>query len=85
MAFPVFSGMSTGCGHELENKIHVIGFPDPDAEQVWEASIKQLRVWLCSQQTYRDVMEAIIQGLENWHHPPNPTTTKDFAAEGWDD
>jgi len=30
-------------------------------------------------------MDAIIQGLDHWHHPPNPTTTIDFMAEGWDD
>jgi len=82
MAFPVFSGMSTGCGHELENKIHVIGFPDPDAEQVWEASLKQLQVWLQAQQTYWAITNAMIQGLDHWHHPPNPTTTTDFVAEG---
>jgi len=71
------------CGYDPEDKIHVICCPYPEAEKTWDASLKQLQVWLCSQQTYWPIMDAIIQGIATWQHPLNSGASSDFAAEGW--
>jgi len=71
------------CGHEPEDNYHIIQCPAPEVEKAWEDSLKQLQVWLHSQQTYWLITDTIIQGLSAWHCLPNAGTNTDFGANGW--
>jgi len=46
-----------------EDKLHVIQCSNPKTVQSWAASLEKLWEWLKSQNTYKPIIEAIIQGL----------------------
>jgi len=71
------------CRVMLDNKDHVILCPNPSLMQVWEMSLKQLKEWLQSQNTYWPIAEAILQGLTQWcNYSMLPTTP---MVDGWAD
>jgi len=71
------------CGIMPEDKAHVILCEDPAAMQVRETSLKHLKEWLKSQQTYRSIAEALLQGLAQWHN--SSTLQTNPLAKGWVD
>lgn len=57
------------CDAINEDVTHVWRCPDPQAQQQWKKSLKNLQQWMIDNETMPELQQAIINALEHWRAP----------------